>query len=65
MIPSRNGLFPSYPKLFKTKLSAKLLLGKRDFIFMQINSLSQERFCTLPRFESESYKKSEMVLWKQ
>ena len=48
----------SFPK---SLLSAKPLVWKVFFFWCKWNSLSQERFRTQPRFESESFWNSEMA----
>ena len=48
----------SFPK---SLLSAKPLVWKVFFLWCKWNSLSQERFRTQPRFESESFWNSEMA----
>ena len=46
----------SYPSLcFKARLSAKPLIRILFFVLMQIKLISLERFCTLPRSESEGF----------
>ena len=46
------------------RLSAKPLIWKWFLILMQINSFSQERSCTYPRFESENFWNSENGLFR-
>ena len=55
-------IFRVAPNLFKARLSAKPLKDiKMIFVFMQIDSFSQERFCTKNRFETDGFWNSEMV----
>ena len=52
----------SYPSLcFKARLSAKPLIRLSLLVLMQIKLISLERFCTLPRSESESFWNSKMA----
>lgn len=47
--------FPSYLKPLKARQSAKPLIPKQFFILVEIKLISQERFGTYARFESDSF----------
>ena len=56
-----NWAVSKLPKAFQDEAKCKAVVMKMGFIFTRIKSPSQQGFWTLPRFESESYRNSEMV----